>query len=90
MALDKNFVNIIFVFSLFAYKLYKYFKLKKEKVFRNYAILTEIYIIYLFVSAYGNLLFTGIGFIAGGILLLVSIYVLRKVLSYIKNAGVNS
>lgn len=87
MALDKNFVNIIFVFSLLAYKLYKSFKYRKEKNFRNYAILTEIYIIYLFVSAYGNLLFTGIGFIAGGILLLVSIYVLRKVLSYIKKAG---
>ncbi|MBR3628020.1 MAG: DUF2157 domain-containing protein [Elusimicrobia bacterium] len=84
MALDKNFVNIIFVFSLLAYKMYKAFNLKKEKKFRNYAILTEIYIIYLFVSAYGNLLFTGIGFIAGGILLLVSIYILRKTLSYIK------
>lgn len=84
MALDKNFVNIIFVFSLLAYKLYKSFKYRKEKNFRNYAILTEIYIIYLFVSAYGNLLFTGIGFIAGGLLLLVSIYVLKKVLSYIK------
>ena len=75
MAIDKNFINIIFVFSLLAYKLYKSFKYRKEKNFRNYAILTEIYIIYLFVSAYGNLLFTGIGFIAGGILLLISIYV---------------
>ena len=84
MAIDKNFINIIFVFLLLAYKLYKSFKYRKEKNFRNYAILTEIYIIYLFVSAYGNLLFTGIGFIAGGILLLVSIYVLRKTLAYIK------
>ena len=84
MAIDKNFINIIFVFSLLAYKLYKSFKYRKEKNFRNYAILTEIYIIYLFVSAYGNLLFTGIGFIAGGILLLISIYVLRKTLAYIK------
>ena len=84
MAIDKNFVNIIFVFSLLTYKLYKAFKNRKEQCFRNYAILAEIYIIYLFVSAYGNLLLTGIGFIAGGIVLLVSIYVLRKVLSYIK------
>ena len=90
MAIDKNFVNIIFVFSLLAYKMYKYFQSRKDKLFRNYAILTEVYIIYLFVSAYGNLLFTGIGFIVGGILLLISIYVLRKVLSYIKNAGVNN
>ncbi len=88
MAIDKNFVNIIFVFSLLAYKMYKSFQSRKEKIFRNYAILTEIYIIYLFVSAYGNLLFTGIGFIAGGILLLVSIYILRKVLSYIKSLEV--
>jgi len=90
MALDKNFVNIIFVFSLLAYKMYKSFQNRKEKSFRNYAILTEIYILYLFVSAYGNLLFTGIGFIAGGILLLISIYVLRKVLSYIKKVGANN
>lgn len=87
MALDRNFVNIIFVFSLLAYNLYKAFKNRKEKYFRNYAILAEIYIIYLFVSAYGNLLFTGIGFVMGGILLLVSIYVLRKVLSYMKKIG---
>ncbi len=85
MVLDRNFVNIIFVFSLLAYKMYKCFKFRKEKYFRNFAILAEIYIIYLFVSAYGNLLFTGIGFIMGGILLLVSIYVFRKVLSYIKS-----
>lgn len=90
MAIDKNFVNIIFVFSLLAYKMYKYYKSRKEKYFRNYAILTEIYIIYLFASAYGNLLFTGIGFIMGGILLLISIYVLRKVLFYIKKVGVNN
>ena len=87
MAIDKNFVNIIFVFSLLAYKMYKSFQNRKEKSFRNYAILTEIYIIYLFVSAYGNLLFTGIGFIIGGIFLLISIYVLRKVLAYIKKIG---
>ena len=84
MALDKNFVNIIFVFSLFAYKMYKSFKYRKDKNFRNYAILTELYIIYLFISAYGNLFFTGIGFIIGGVLLLVSIYFLKKVLTYIK------
>ena len=84
MAVDKNFVNIIFVFSLLAYKLYKYFQSRKDKLFRNYAILTEVYIIYLFVSAYGNLFFTGIGFIIGGVLLLVSIYFLKKVLTYIK------
>ena len=70
--------------------MYKCYAARKEKYFRNYAILAEIYIIYLFISAYGNLLFTGIGFIMGGILLLVSIYVLRKVLSYIKKVGVNN
>ena len=84
VVLDKNFVNIIFIFSLLAYKMYKSFQNRKEKYFRNFAILAEIYIIYLFVSAYGNLLFTGVGFVIGGFLLLVSIYVLRKVLFYIK------
>lgn len=89
MAIDKNFINMIFVFSLLAYKMYNSFKYRKDKNFRNYAILTEIYIIYLFISAYGDLFFTGIGFIAGGLLLLVSIYILRKTLSYIKKLEAN-
>ena len=84
MAFQKNFIDITFIFCLLAYKLYKHFINRKEKLFRNYAILTEIYIIYLFISSYGNLLFTGIGFIIGGTLLLVSIYVLKKTLTYIK------
>ena len=90
IAFQRNAIDIIFIFCLLAYKMYKYYKSRKEKYFRNYAILAEIYIIYLFVSAYGNLLFTGIGFIMGGIFLLVSIYVLKKVLSYMKNLGVNN
>ena len=90
IALQRNAIDIIFIFCLLAYKMYKYYKSRKEKYFRNYAIVAEIYIIYLFISAYGNLLFTGIGFIVGGILLLVSIYVLRKVLFYMKKIGANS
>ena len=89
IALQRNAIDIIFIFCLLAYKLYINYKNRKDKYFRNYAILAEVYIIYLFVSAYGNLLFTGIEFIAGGILLLVSIYVLRKVLTYMKKLGVN-
>lgn len=90
IALQRNAIDIIFIFCLLAYKLYINYKNRKDKYFRNYAILAEVYIIYLFVSAYGNLLFTGIGFIMGGILLLVSIYVLRKVLSYMKKLGANN
>ena len=90
IALQRNAIDIIFIFCLLAYKLYINYKNRKDRYFRNYAILAEVYIIYLFVSAYGNLLFTGIGFIMGGILLLVSIYVLRKVLSYMKKLGVHN
>lgn len=82
---EKNALTIIFIFCLLAYKMYKSFKLKKIISFRNSVILTELYVIYLFVSAYGNLFFTGMGFIIGGILLLLSIYILRKTMSYIKN-----
>ena len=89
LAFQRNIVDIIFIFCLSAYNLYKSFKNKKEKSFRNCAILTEIYIIYLFVSAYGNLLLTGIGFIVGGIVLLISIYILRKVLVYMKKEVTN-
>ena len=89
LAFQRNIIDIIFIFCLSAYNLYHSFKNKKEKSFRNYAILTEIYIIYLFVSAYGNLLLTGIGFIIGGIVLIVSIYILRKVLVYMKKEAIN-
>ena len=81
---QKNIISVPFIFILLAYKMYQYFEAKKLSYFRNFTILTEIYIIFLFVSAYGNLFSTGISFIIGGILTIVSIYVLRKVINYIK------
>jgi len=81
---QKNIISIPFIFILLAYKMYQNFEAKQLAYFRNFTILTEIYIIFLFVSAYGNLFSTGIGFIIGGILIIVSIFVLRKVINYIK------
>jgi|GEM_PF-1310204 len=81
---QKNIISIPFIFILLAYKMYQNFEAKQLAYFRNFTILTEIYIIFLFVSAYGNLFSTGIGFIIGGILIIVSIFVLRKIMNYIK------
>ena len=81
---QKNILSISAIFLLLAYKMYQYFQVKQFSYFRNFTILAEIYIIFLFVSAYGNLFSTGISFIIGGILIIVSIYVLRKVITYIK------
>ena len=81
---QKNILSISVIFILLAYKMYQYFEKKQLSYFRNFTILAEIYIIFLFVSAYGNLFSTGIGFIIGGILIMVSIYVLRKVMNHLK------
>lgn len=52
LVFQRNIIDITFIFCLSAYSLYKAFQNKKEKSFINYAILTEIYIIYLFLTAY--------------------------------------
>jgi len=80
----KNVFSIIFICCLLSYKVYYSYKIKSLTSLRNSAVLTELYIIFLFVSAYRNLFFTGIGFVLGGIFLLVSVYALRKTLKYIK------
>lgn len=81
---QKNIISVPFIFILLIYKMYQCFEAKQLSYFRNFTILAEIYIIFLFVSAYGNLFSTGMGFIIGGILTIVSIYVLRKVMNHIK------
>ena len=81
---QKNILSISFIFILLAYKLYKTFEARQLPYFRNFTILTEIYIIFLFVSAYGNLFSTGLGFIIGGILTIVSIFVFRKIMMHVK------
>lgn len=82
--LDKNVVSIVFICCLLSYKVYYSYKTRNLTLLRNSAVLIELYIIFLFVSAYRNLFFTGVGFIIGGTILLVSIYVLRRILNYVK------
>ena len=51
---------------------------KDGKSFKRNALMAELFIIFLFVSRFGNLMTSGLGFIAGGILLLAFVYVLKK------------
>ena len=83
----KNIFSIIFICCLLTYKIYYSYKIKSFKAIRNNTALVELYIIYLFIRAYGNLLFTGIGFIVGGILLLSFVCIFKKILSNIKQLG---
>jgi uncharacterized membrane protein len=80
----KNIFGIIFIFCLLAYKIYSSYQIKSFTALRNNAVLAELYIIYIFIRAYGNLLFTGTGFIVGGIMLLIFVYILKRTLKYIK------
>ena len=50
--------------------------------------LLELYILFLFVTRYGNLFMSGVGFIVGGLLLLGVLYLLKKTSKYIKTLEV--
>ena len=52
--------------------------------FKRNAIAVEVYIFLLFANRFGNLLWSGFGFILGGIAVLGLIYILRRTSKYIK------
>ncbi len=74
----------IFVFTYFGCRMLLAGKGQNLISFKRIALLVELYIFALFVSAFGDLFATGIGFILGGVLILFMIYVLRKTSAYIK------
>ena len=61
---------------------------KNMRQFRNDALLTELYIVYFFISLFKDLFSSGIGLIIGGILLIVMLYVLKKTAGFIKGMEV--
>lgn len=73
-----------FVFIFLAIRMTMSFLQKDMNSFRNNALITECYILWFFVSRFGNLLISGLGFIVGGILLLAFIYLLKHTSKHIK------
>lgn len=73
-----------FVFAFLAFRMALAVYRKDNRSFRNNTVLAEGYIFYLFLSQFRTLFATGVGFVAGGLLLLLMIYILKKTSNYIK------
>ncbi|MBR4355905.1 MAG: DUF2157 domain-containing protein [Elusimicrobiaceae bacterium] len=73
------------VFVFFAGRMFWAIRTQNMTSFRRNAILTEIYIFILFASNLGSLFMSGIGFILGGLAILMMIYIFRRTSKYIKN-----
>lgn len=87
--LDKGqFMAYLFVFAFLAFRMYAAAKAQNIKPFKRNALLAEIYIFAIFASKLGSLWSAGFGFILGGILLLLLIWLLRKTTRYIKQMEV--
>lgn len=75
----------IFVFTFLAIRIALAFIRHNLSSFKNNAILAECYIVWVFIHCFNSLFYSGIGLISVGLLLLLTIYVLKKTSVYIKN-----
>ena len=80
---ENAFANV-FVFIFFGARLFLATQNKNIKSFIRNTHLIELYILFLFLTRFGNLFMSGVGFILGGVLLLGVLYLLRKTSKYIK------
>ena len=74
----------IFIYAFLAIRMFVAVKKQDIKSFKYNAIIMEVYAFIYFVSRNYDLLTSGIGFIIGGLLILLFIYVLKKTLTGIK------
>ena len=74
----------IFVFAFLGVRLALAIQNKNIKSFIRNTHLVELYVLFLFLTRYGNLFMSGIGFILGGVLLLGILYLLKRTSKYIK------
>lgn len=84
----ENVMANIFVFVFLGSRLFLATQNKNMKSFIRNTHLIELYILFLFFTRFGNLFMSGVGFVLGGILLLVVLYLLRKTSKYIKTMEV--
>lgn len=82
------FLANVFVFVFLGIRLLLAVHNKNMKSFIRNTHLLELYILFLFVTRYGNLFMSGVGFIVGGLLLLGVLYLLKKTSKYIKTLEV--
>jgi len=80
----EQFLAYLFVFGFLGFRMYLAVKEQDVKSFKRNAILTEVYLFLIFAFKMGSLWLSGFGFIGGGVLLLLFIWVLRKTSRYIK------
>lgn len=73
-----------FFFGFAAFRLFLAIRSQNIISFKRNALMTEIYIFLLFVCGVHDLFASGIGFIIGGLLILLLIYILRRTTQYIK------
>ena len=78
----------VIVFSFLAWRMYQAVLIQSATSFKRNAILAQLYIFGIFASRFGNLFLSGLGFIAGGVLVLLLIYSLKKTTGYIKQMEV--
>ena len=83
LGFENMFANI-FVFIFLGIRLLLAMYNKNMKSFIRNTHLVELFILFLFVTRFGNLFMSGIGFILGGALLLGVLYLLKKTSKYIK------
>ena len=82
------FLANVFVFVFLGIRLLLAVHNKNIKSFIRNTHLVELFILFLFVTRYGNLFMSGVGFIVGGILLLGVLYLLKRTSKYIKTLEV--
>ena len=63
-------------------------KIQDISLFKRNAVLAELYIFAIFVTCFGNLFMSGVGFVIGGLVILGFIKILKKTMHYIKNMEV--
>lgn len=85
---DKMLLAYLAVFGFLAFRMYQAVRAQNVTSFKRNAILAQIYIFGIFASRFGNLFLSGLGFIAGGLLVLLLIYSLKKTTGYIKQMEV--
>lgn len=78
----------IIAFLFFGVRMFMAVKTQDMISFKRNAIAVEVYIFFIFVSRFENLLLSGFGFILAGLAVLALIYSLRKTSKYIKTMEV--
>lgn len=74
----------VFVFVFLGVRLFMAIKDQNMKSFIRNTHLTELFILFLFLTRFGSLFISGIGFVFGGILLLGILYLFKKTSDHIK------